>query len=91
MAASGAAYQRPGGCGLVRPPLPQDRRYLRWSLSPHRADLTFTAGQGRARLVYRVGLKSFKFIDEQSASDVKTARIKKSWIPGVYYTEDNKS
>jgi len=35
----------------------------------------------------RVGLKSFKFIDEQSAEYVKTAKIKKSWIPGVYYTK----
>ena len=47
-----------------------------------------------ARLVHedviRVGLKNFKFIDEQSASYVKTARIKKSWIPGVYYTKENK-
>jgi pSer/pThr/pTyr-binding forkhead associated (FHA) protein len=40
--------------------------------------------------VIRVGLKSFKFVDEQSASYVKTARIKKSWIPGVYYTKDDK-
>ncbi len=40
--------------------------------------------------VIRVGLKSFKFIDEQSAQHVKTARIKKSWIPGVYYTKDSK-
>jgi pSer/pThr/pTyr-binding forkhead associated (FHA) protein len=40
--------------------------------------------------VIRVGLKNFKFIDERSAPYVKTARIKKSWIPGVYYTEDNK-
>ena len=35
----------------------------------------------------RVGLKNFKFIDEQSAKYVKTAQIKKSWIPGVYYTK----
>ena len=35
----------------------------------------------------RVGLKSFKFIDEQSAGYIKTAKIKKSWIPGVYYTK----
>ena len=41
--------------------------------------------------VIRVGLKSFKFIDEQSAQYVKTARIKKSWIPGVYYTKDTKT
>ncbi len=40
--------------------------------------------------VIRVGLKNFKFIDEQSAQHVKTARIKKSWIPGVYYTKDKK-
>ena len=37
--------------------------------------------------VIRVGLKSFKFIDENSAEYVKTAKIKKSWIPGVYYTK----
>jgi len=45
----------------------------------------------RQRLIHedtiRVGLKSFKFIDEQSAEYVKTAKIKKSWIPGVYYTK----
>lgn len=45
----------------------------------------------RHRLVHedviRVGLKSFKFIDERSAKYVKTAKIKKSWIPGVYYTK----
>ena len=40
--------------------------------------------------VIRVGLKNFKFIDEQRAQHVKTARIKKSWIPGVYYTKDKK-
>ncbi|MGD9331049.1 MAG: FHA domain-containing protein [Desulfobacterales bacterium] len=40
--------------------------------------------------VIRVGLKNFKFIDEHSAEYVKTAKIKKSWIPGVYYT-DNKT
>lgn len=37
--------------------------------------------------VIRVGLKSFKFIDENSAASVKTAKIRKSWIPGVYYTK----
>jgi len=45
----------------------------------------------RQRLVHedviRVGLKNFKFIDESSAEYVKTAKIKKSWIPGVYYTK----
>jgi pSer/pThr/pTyr-binding forkhead associated (FHA) protein len=37
--------------------------------------------------ILRVGLKRFKFIDEHSAAYVKTAKIKKSWIPGVYYTK----
>jgi pSer/pThr/pTyr-binding forkhead associated (FHA) protein len=37
--------------------------------------------------VIRVGLKTFKFVDENSAEYVKTAKIKKSWIPGVYYTK----
>ena len=37
--------------------------------------------------VLRVGLKSFKFIDEQSAPHVQTTKIKKSWIPGVYFTK----
>ena len=45
----------------------------------------------RQRLVHedviRIGLKNFKFIDENSAEYVKTAKIKKSWIPGVYYTK----
>jgi len=45
----------------------------------------------RQRLVHedviRVGLKNLKFIDEHSAEYVKTAKIKKSWIPGVYYTK----
>ena len=45
----------------------------------------------RQRLVHedviRIGLKNFKFIDENSAAYVKTAKIKKSWIPGVYYTK----
>jgi pSer/pThr/pTyr-binding forkhead associated (FHA) protein len=38
--------------------------------------------------VIRVGLKSFKFIDEQHLDQIKTAKIKKSWIPGVFYTQD---
>ena len=37
--------------------------------------------------VIRVGLKSFKFIDEQHQAQIKTTRIKKSWIPGVFYTQ----
>ncbi len=37
--------------------------------------------------VIRVGWVSFKFIDETKADPDKTAKIHKSWIPGVYYTK----
>ena len=36
----------------------------------------------------RVGWNNFKFIDETQKKPDKTAKIHKSWIPGVYYTED---
>ena len=36
----------------------------------------------------RVGWNTFKFIDEAEGNPNKTAKIRKSWIPGVYYTED---
>jgi pSer/pThr/pTyr-binding forkhead associated (FHA) protein len=36
----------------------------------------------------RVGWNTFKFIDETEGDPNKTAKIRKSWIPGVYYTED---
>jgi len=36
----------------------------------------------------RVGWNSFKFIDETEEDPNKTAKIRKSWIPGVYYTEE---
>lgn len=36
----------------------------------------------------RIGRHLFKFIDEAAAQDDKTAKLRKSWIPGVYYTED---
>lgn len=36
----------------------------------------------------RVGWNTFKFIDEADGDPNKTAKIRKSWIPGVYYTED---
>lgn len=36
----------------------------------------------------RCGLHSFKFLDEDSETTDKTQRIKKSWIPGVYYTKE---
>ena len=37
--------------------------------------------------VIRVGWVNFKFIDETKADSMQTAKIHKSWIPGVYYTE----
>ena len=38
--------------------------------------------------VIRVGWNNFKFIDEANKNPDKTAKIHKSWIPGVYYTKD---
>jgi pSer/pThr/pTyr-binding forkhead associated (FHA) protein len=38
--------------------------------------------------VIRIGWVNFKFIDENKADPDQTARIHKSWIPGVYYTKD---
>jgi hypothetical protein len=31
---------------------------------------------------------TFKFIDETDDPGDKTAKLKKSWIPGVYYTDE---
>jgi pSer/pThr/pTyr-binding forkhead associated (FHA) protein len=36
----------------------------------------------------RIGRHLFKFIDETAALNDKTAKLHKSWIPGVYYTKD---
>jgi len=36
----------------------------------------------------RIGRHLFKFIDESAALSDKTAKLHKSWIPGVYYTEE---
>jgi pSer/pThr/pTyr-binding forkhead associated (FHA) protein len=36
----------------------------------------------------RIGRHLFKFIDEAAALSDKTAKLHKSWIPGVYYTKD---
>ena len=36
----------------------------------------------------RIGRHVFKFIDETAALTDKTAKLHKSWIPGVYYTKD---
>jgi pSer/pThr/pTyr-binding forkhead associated (FHA) protein len=37
--------------------------------------------------VLRVGWVTFKFIDETKADPDQTAKIHKSWIPGVFYTK----
>jgi len=38
--------------------------------------------------IIRVGWNNFKFVDETQKNPDKTAKIHKSWIPGVYYTKD---
>ena len=38
--------------------------------------------------VIRVGWNNFIFIDEAARDFEKTDKITKSWIPGVYYTEN---
>ena len=38
--------------------------------------------------VIRVGWNNFIFIDENARDFEKTDKITKSWIPGVYYTEN---
>ena len=38
--------------------------------------------------IIRVGWNNFKFIDEAEKDPDKTAKIHKSWIPGVYYTKE---
>ncbi|MDH3716152.1 MAG: FHA domain-containing protein [Gammaproteobacteria bacterium] len=35
----------------------------------------------------RIGWVVFKFIDERNPDFRKTSKIRKSWIPGVYYTK----
>jgi pSer/pThr/pTyr-binding forkhead associated (FHA) protein len=37
--------------------------------------------------VIRIGWVNFKFIDETKADPEQTAKIHKSWIPGVYYAK----
>ena len=37
--------------------------------------------------VIRIGWVNFKFIDETKLDASQTAKIHKSWIPGVYYTK----
>ena len=38
----------------------------------------------------RIGWNHFKFLDEVPGDPDKTSKIRKSWIPGVYYTEEEK-
>ena len=55
---------------------------------------TFVNGQpvDRHKLAHgdliRIGKHTFKFIDDATDPGDKTARLKKSWIPGVYYTDE---
>lgn len=46
----------------------------------------------RKKLVHedqiRIGSHIFKFIDENVSVGEKTTKLRKSWIPGVYYTKD---
>lgn len=35
----------------------------------------------------RIGWNIFKFVDENEISLEKTSEIKKSWIPGIYYSK----
>ncbi len=38
--------------------------------------------------VIRIGKHTFKFLEESATPADKTTKLRKSWIPGVYYTED---
>ena len=37
--------------------------------------------------IIRVGWVSFRYIDENASVYEKTQKIKKSWIPGIYYSK----
>ncbi len=55
---------------------------------------TFVNGKiiDRVKLVnddtIRIGKHIFKFIDESALGGEKTTKLRKSWIPGVYYTKE---
>jgi pSer/pThr/pTyr-binding forkhead associated (FHA) protein len=57
---------------------------------------TFVNGQKIARHelkhndLIRVGWNNFRFVDETQADPNKTTKIRRTWIPGVYYTEEEK-
>jgi len=40
--------------------------------------------------IIRVGMNNFQFIEQTPEDMDETAKLKKSWIPGVYYTEKKK-
>ncbi|RMG56853.1 MAG: FHA domain-containing protein [Gammaproteobacteria bacterium] len=40
------------------------------------------------RDVLRFGTKHFVFRDERAKEQQKTTRLRKSWIPGIFYTKD---
>lgn len=42
----------------------------------------------RHKDILRIGWNSFTFIDENEIDLEKTRVVKKSWIPGVYYSND---
>ena len=44
--------------------------------------------QLRDRDVLRFGTKHFVFRDEHTQEQQKTRKLKKSWIPGVFYTKE---
>jgi pSer/pThr/pTyr-binding forkhead associated (FHA) protein len=40
--------------------------------------------------IIRVGMNSFQFLDQTPEDLEETAKLHKSWIPGVYYTKKKK-
>lgn len=68
-----------------------DRHVLRDLDSTNRSfvnDVPVTRQPLKHQDVLRFGLHSFLFIDESALDIERTKKIKKSWIPGVYYTKD---
>ncbi|MCW9046751.1 MAG: FHA domain-containing protein [Gammaproteobacteria bacterium] len=42
----------------------------------------------RHKDVVRIGWNNFTFINEDEVDHEKTREVKKSWIPGIYYSKD---
>jgi len=42
----------------------------------------------RHKDIVRIGWNNFTFINEDEVDHEKTREVKKSWIPGVYYSKD---